>query len=227
MVTETVKKPRKKIIKPLPKEAVPKIVNKHLKKVARLGKLEFLPFLSINTDNKDAFSKFNTVAEVGEFLDKHAMMYFDIPSQDCEGANAIEFPETSREFLDLFFILQKRYQTKVVNQDITVGSNKYRSLGEIYLTFKFYYSKITWKLFLRTLFEKFSETTLASIAASKSADLIADVSPTDLSTLKCSTIKRRVFSIKAITGRALGTCSQMNSPDEFGFVLKDYLDYCK
>lgn len=226
MVTETVKKPRKKIIKPLPKEAVPKIVHKHLKKVSRLNKLEFLPFLSINIDNKDVFPKFDTVADVGEFLDKHAMMYFDIPTQDCAGANAIEFPETSRDFVDLFFILQKKYQTKVVNQDITVGSNKYRSLGEIYLTFKFYYSKITWKLFLRTLFEKFDEDTLAKIVASENTSLI-NMPSTALATLKCSTIKRRVFSIKALSGRALGTCSEMNKPDEFGFTLKDYLDYCK
>ena len=226
MVTETIKKPRKKIIKPLPKEAVPKIVHKHLKKVSRLNKLEFLPFLSINTDNKDVFPKFDTVADVGEFLDKHAMMYFDIPTKDCEGANAVEFPETSRDFLDLFFILQKRYQTKVVNQDITVGSNKYRSLGEIYLTFKFYYSKITWKLFLRTFFEKFDEETLVKIAASEASSSI-NIPSTALASLKCGMIKRRVFSIKALTGRVLGTCSDMNKPDEFGFTLKDYLDYCK
>ena len=226
MVTEAIKKPRKKIIKPLPKEAVPKIVHKHLKKVSRLNKLEFLPFLSINTDNKDVFPKFDTVADVGEFLDKHAMMYFDIPTQDCEGANAIEFPETSRDFVDLFFILQKRYKTKVVNQDITVGRDKYRSLGEIYLTFKFYYSKITWKLFLRTFFEKFDEETLVKIAALEGSSSI-NMPSTALASLKCGTIKRRVFSIKSLTGRLLGTCSDMDKLDEFGFTLKDYLDYCK
>lgn len=227
MATEVVKKPRKTTPKTQTAKVSVKIVNKHLKKVSRLDKLEFLPFLSINLANKDQFPKFTTVKEVGEFLDKHAMLYFNIPITDCENESTMTFPETSKDFLDMFFILNKKYDTLVVNQDLVITKNRYRSLGEIYLTFKFYYSKITWKLFLRTFFEKFGEQAKDCIMADGGELSMDGHSASYLSTLRCSTIQRRVFTINAISGRHLLGCTNMQNLDEFGFVLKDYLEYCK
>ncbi len=220
MATEVTKTTRKKPVSAKKTATVtPKITNKHLKKIAGLSKLGFLPKFNLDITNKENYPTFNSIKEVGEFLDKHALLYFDINPQDEKSLNS--FPETSKDFVNIFFILNTKYRSLIVNQDGVIPENKYRSLGEIYLTFKFYYSKITWKLFLKTFLNSFDEEFITSLATCPGHQS----SPGTLSTLICGAINRRVFHIRSISGRMMSSCSCFKDKDEFGFTLKDYYDY--
>ena len=208
---------RKKSIKPKVAE-ISAPVNKHLMKINKLSKLGFLPALAINIVNKSEYPIIENIENVGKFLDKHCLMYFDIPTLEAQD---IVFPETSKDFLPLFFTLNKKYATKFVNQDGMVGANRYRSLGEIYLTFKFYYAKITWKLFLKTFFSAMSEEAKVGLTQ----DSLLLISNKYLSSLVCGAVNRRIFTIRKYSGRSLSYIHGQNSKDEFGFKLQDYLDY--
>lgn len=227
MLTEAKKVTRKKTLKPKSVEVSATPTNKHLKKIANLSKLGFLPCLDLDLRNKDErlTTTFNSVADIGKYLDKHALMYFDIPK-----TVTVDFPESSKDFVDLFFTLNTKYNPIYANQDKAVPLNRYRSLGEIYLTFKFYYSKMTWKMFLTTLLSKIEPRVIDFFTDVDDIDEVKDEtlhnnSRNSLGTTLCGVIDRRTFSIAAHSGRNLNYVTSFYEKDEFGFTLKDYLDY--
>lgn len=204
--------------------AVIKETNKHRLKVAKLSKEEGKTMFVHSLKNIQFNS--NSLKDLEKELNDCGIMYFDIPNTDT-----IEFPKDSSEFFDLFWVLSKKYATFTKTKDgikKVCDGNKYRSLGEIYLTYKFYYSKLTFSKFLKVFFSRLDEDIKQDLL-SDDQNVIECIETKNnphacLSTLVCTTINRRVYSVKSISQRVMNRIDDADLKDEFGFYLKDYLN---
>lgn len=200
--------------------AISKDTNKHRVKLKKNLTLPKVPSFKVNLLNGKL--KIDSVLNLGEELDKYSLIYFDIPE-----ATTIDFPKTSSEFFPLFWELNVNYCSKDLNGNAVSHQNAYRSLGEIYLTFKFYYSKMTFKGFLNTFFSnidpEIKEILLKGTFEQKDSTETIDNNRNCLSSLICSTIDRRVYTVRNIAKRHLAQIEEATCEDEFGFTLEDYV----
>ena len=202
--------------------AMSKDTNKHRVKLKKNLTLPKVPTFG-NSLIKNPLN-FNSVGDIGDELDKYSLIYFDIPD-----TTTIDFPKTSSEFFGLFWELNKNYVSKDLNGHQVSHQNAYRSLAEIYLTFKFYYSKMSFNSFLKTFFNNI-DSEIKEILLSEDDEKIDEIETVNvnsncLSSLVCGTIDRRVYTVKSIAKRHLSHIEEALIQDEFGFTLVDYIKF--